>query len=199
MAFKTFTSATLSSSDVNTYLQRQVLIVCASGSRPASPNEGMAIWETDTDKLLVYTTATTGWVPPWNAPWGRVGSASTATAQSGVGASLTDLTSLTMNVTLVANRYYRATLHVPYTQVTTAGTADFVILNGVTGIGGFAATLAATEYATASISCLFTASSGAATIKGQAKTTAGTVTTNVTANSPALLVVEDVGPSAAPA
>lgn len=47
--FKTFTSATLSSSDVNGYLMRQAVIQCTSTTRPSSPHEGMVVFETDTE------------------------------------------------------------------------------------------------------------------------------------------------------
>jgi hypothetical protein len=55
MAFKVFTPGVLTSSDVNTFLMRQAVIVCTSTTRPASPNEGMTIYETDTDSYAVYT------------------------------------------------------------------------------------------------------------------------------------------------
>lgn len=55
MAFKTFLDlATLPASDLNTYLMKQAVIVCASGTRPGSPVEGMTIYETDTDIYRVY-------------------------------------------------------------------------------------------------------------------------------------------------
>jgi hypothetical protein len=60
MAFKTFAPGVLTSSDVNTFLMRQAVIVCTSSTRPASPNEGMTIFETDTDFTLQYTG--TAWV-----------------------------------------------------------------------------------------------------------------------------------------
>ena len=55
MAFKTFSPGVLTSSDVNTFLMRQAIIVCTSATRPAAPNEGMTIYETDTDKVLSYS------------------------------------------------------------------------------------------------------------------------------------------------
>ena len=63
MSFKTFTSATLSSSDVNTYLMKQAVIGCTSSTRPTGV-EGMTIYETDTDKLLTYTGATWSSIGP---------------------------------------------------------------------------------------------------------------------------------------
>ena len=38
--------------------------VCTSSNRPASPFEGQMIYETDTDKVLVYNG--TAWYPNWN-------------------------------------------------------------------------------------------------------------------------------------
>lgn len=60
MAFKTFAPGVLTSSDVNTFLMKQAVITCTAATRPASPNEGMTIYETDTDATLQYTG--TAWV-----------------------------------------------------------------------------------------------------------------------------------------
>jgi hypothetical protein len=54
MAFKTFAPGVLTSSDVNTFLMRQAVIACTSSTRPGSPNEGMTIYETDTDSYKLY-------------------------------------------------------------------------------------------------------------------------------------------------
>jgi hypothetical protein len=61
MAFKTFAPGVLTSSDVNTFLMRQSVIVCTSSTRPGSPNEGMTIYETDTKNYLTYSG--TAWIP----------------------------------------------------------------------------------------------------------------------------------------
>ena len=44
--------------------------VCTSATRPASPYEGQMIYETDTDKVLVWNG--TGWYPNWNTAWGLI-------------------------------------------------------------------------------------------------------------------------------
>lgn len=59
MGFKTFTSAVLTAADVNDYLMEQANIVCTSATRPTA-QEGMVIYETDTDRVLFYNG--TGWV-----------------------------------------------------------------------------------------------------------------------------------------
>lgn len=61
MAFKTFVALDpFLASEANTYLMKQAVIVCTSGTRPGSPVEGMVIYETDTDRILVYNGA--AWV-----------------------------------------------------------------------------------------------------------------------------------------
>lgn len=67
MAFKTFAPGVLTSSDVNTFLMRQSVIVCTTVTRPASPNEGMTIYETDTDEIRTYNGSV--WKITGPAPW----------------------------------------------------------------------------------------------------------------------------------
>jgi hypothetical protein len=58
LAFKTFNVGdVLTASDVNTYLMKQTNIVCTSGTRPGSPVEGEVIYETDTDRFMVWDGA----------------------------------------------------------------------------------------------------------------------------------------------
>ena len=55
MPIKTFTAGEiLTAADVNTYLMRQAVITCTSGTRPTSPSAGMVIFETDTTRLMAY-------------------------------------------------------------------------------------------------------------------------------------------------
>src|SRR5690606_7269471 len=69
MAFKTFTAGSvLTAADVNDYLMKQVVITCTSGTRPGTPNEGMTIYETDTDRLQVYD----------GSAWSEIGIGSTS-------------------------------------------------------------------------------------------------------------------------
>ena len=48
------TNELLTSSDVNTYLMKQALITCTSGTRPSSPVTGMHIYETDSTAFLKW-------------------------------------------------------------------------------------------------------------------------------------------------
>lgn len=59
MPFKNFVIEEGESSDINTYLMRQMNIICTSSTRPSSPISGMRIFETDTLKDMVYDGS--GW------------------------------------------------------------------------------------------------------------------------------------------
>lgn len=71
-------------------------IVCTSTTRPASPYEGMFIYETDTDRTYRYTGS--AWQLPHNIPWGWLGKTEQTTLTSGVGTGGTDFCSLTVTV-----------------------------------------------------------------------------------------------------
>ena len=208
MAYKTFTAgAVLTASDVNTYLAKQAVIVCTSTTRPSSPPEGMVIYETDTDKLLGYTTATTGWVPPWNLPWGYIGTTSntSGTNQTGIGSSTTDVSSCSVTWTAVANRVYRISGIVPaYKQTTADGyvtlsitdssnTAKRQTSNLVESAGsGENRTLSIVHFETGIAAGSQTRKLRITTSAGAGEITAGsTFFPNIT--------VEDVGPNGAPA
>lgn len=45
----------LTAADLNGYLMDQAVIKCTSATRPASPDEGMTVYETDTDRYSTYT------------------------------------------------------------------------------------------------------------------------------------------------
>lgn len=84
-------------------------IVCTSGTRPSSPTEGTIIYETDTDKVLVWNTV--GWVLPRNFAGGILAMASgpdqigTGDIAAGFGAEIAVFT--TPAVQTFANRRYR--------------------------------------------------------------------------------------------
>ena len=65
-------SATASASQLNSIAQ-QVVITCTSGTRPGTPSEGMTIYETDTDRLLVYS----------GSAWVRLGVHSSSSGRTG--------------------------------------------------------------------------------------------------------------------
>ena len=203
MAFKTFTpGATLTASEVNTYLAKQSVIVCTSTTRPSSPPEGMTIYETDTDKLLTYTTATTGWQPPWNMPWGYIGAVSLA-ANSPAVSAIADVAGLSLTWTAVANRRYVVRFDSDIV-VNNSGNQMGVYLTNGAGTG-FRRSLftspAASAYGTVGMAALLSGlGSGSQTAKIRIECTGGgTALTVASPTFPSVLIVEDIGPSGAPA
>jgi hypothetical protein len=94
MPFKTFAPGVLTAADVNTFLMRQAVITCTSTTRPASPTEGMTIYETDTDDFRFYTgtawrelltTEYVPWTPAWTARLGTNPGAPSTTFNPGDG------------------------------------------------------------------------------------------------------------------
>lgn len=50
----------------------QSIVRTDSAHTGITPTAGRCIYEQDTSKFLTYTTAATGYVAPWNLPWGSV-------------------------------------------------------------------------------------------------------------------------------
>jgi hypothetical protein len=202
--FKTFTAgAVLTASDVNTYLAKQAVVVCTSTTRPTSPPEGMAIYETDTDKVLVYTTATTGWQPPWNLPWGRVGS-NTGTATTNIGTSDVDLSNMSVSWSAVQNRRYRVSVQATIIAPST-GTDCNVFLSITDGSNVVQTTAAQTaglllSYSPMTVVDIFSYTSAAATVfrKARARVSASSSNSVYLSHVPTILV-EDIGPVSSPA
>jgi hypothetical protein len=103
--------------------------VCTSTTRPTAPYEGQHIYETDTDKVLVWNG--TAWYPNWNLPWGVAGDTG-ATASTAFVAN-TELSVLTLSTTIYAGRKYQifGKLAVQYGTSATVGAALFVTANSV--------------------------------------------------------------------
>jgi len=109
--FKTWsTGDVLTAADVNGYLMKQAVITCTSGTRPASPVDGMLIYETDTKYFRSYDSANTAWqikgVNDSSFPivW-RYGNGST-TDTTGIGSTETTVLTVSSS-TFKANRAYR--------------------------------------------------------------------------------------------
>ena len=202
MAFKTFTDGVpLPEGDLNDYLMRQCVITTTSGARPSSPTEGMTIYETDTDKLLVYTTATTGWVPPWNLPWGYITANSSATAQTGISA-VTDMNGTAVTWTALAARRYKVTMSGAVYGGTAGDSIGVQIVDGATALQRLwsAAITDSNLVMNWQLELIVTGLSGSQEWKARLLRNSGvgvmaTYTTGVTN----LAVVEDIGPYGAPA
>ena len=114
--FKTFTAASvLTAADLNNYCQTQsVMYFATTAARDAaitSPVAGMVAFIDSGDAnegLYVYHGATGGWRkgPGWNAPWGVMGVSLTTATTSSTTATAID-TGLSIAYSHVANRRYR--------------------------------------------------------------------------------------------
>lgn len=204
MVRKTFTGTVLSSSDANVYWMQQVVDKCTSGTRPSSPTEGTVIYETDTDRLLIYTTATTTWRQPWNMPWGYIASAKVTANQTGITA-VADLTSLTATFTALSTRRYKYSAHLNVTSNTANDYFQAQIADAASS--QLFQTLQNTHVTANNdlgydFSWFETGVSGSITRKlrlGRAGASAGTLAISASSTQECTFLVEDIGPSGAPA
>jgi hypothetical protein len=202
VAFKTFAdAATLPAADLNTYLMGQALVKATSSTRPSSPTEGSAVYETDTDKLMIYTTATTGWQPPWNLPWGYITSASSTTAQTGI-TTVTDMNGSTVTWTPVAGRRYKVTMNGVVYGDTVDDYVNVQMLDTSAAIARLFTSVITTSNAAMNwhLETIVSGLSGAQTWKARLlrNSGSGTMATYMSGGAATAAYVEDIGPSGAP-
>lgn len=160
-----------------------------STNRPASPFAGQMIYETDTKRLQVYNG--TDWNP--NQAGGQLGYAEkTATNQTGISA-ITDLTGITVTVTVGTNRRIKVTGHCGVQQITGAGTGEITIREAAVSLARGYRTLATNDFATLDPVYISTPSVGSHTYKLSMATTANTINTVYGTDNPAFILVEDIG------
>lgn len=178
-------------------------VVCTSTTRPTTGLfQGMRIYETDTFATLVWTTATTGWRPPWNMPWGRVASTKITAVAGGYTGTVVDVTGLSVSVNFVAGRRYRIQIQ---SEVSSSVVADVGVMqltdSSNTQLGravqyyshGGAHTLHVLHEETAASSATVTRKARYSRALGS-----GTHQIEASATSPSWLIVEDIGPAANP-
>lgn len=193
----------LTAANLIDYVQKNVVIPCdSSADYPDSSTrrEGMTVYDKNLDKLLVYTTTTTGWVAPWNLPWGWIGQSKITANTAATNANIT-----TYSLAAVANRRYRITATAGSVQSSVAG-----------DIAGLQVQIGGTTVSAVNIDCrlVTTGTSGGTTVAtyeptssatvtvamyGARVTGTGTITWGGSSTIPLTLLVEDIGPSGAPA
>jgi len=126
-------------------------------------------------------------------PRGWIGSASPASDQSGIGATMTDVTGMSVAFTADATRRYRTTV-VLTCYPTSAAAVVVQITNAAGGLlrRSFTTVGAANAYMNITVVGVESGISGAQTRKVQANTSAGTLVI-YSATTAALIVVEDIG------
>ena len=174
--------------------------VCTSSTRPASPYEGQAIYETDTDKVLVYNG--TAWYPNWNTAWGQVG-LQTLTSIFTTSATHTTFqdNAMTLTINEVSGRIYQITAYSNlYPSAGLQGT-NLRILRAATTLkqANFSSTVmdAGVGFAVVVSHTYTSVASGSATYKVQiaALTSNTAVTDYADATFPRQFVITDIGPA----
>lgn len=171
-----------------------------------TPYDGQGAYLNDgTAAEGVYWYNGTNWRLPWNMPWGVVGVATKSANQTGIGSSATDVTSLSVGWTAVANRYYRTTVIIPvFSQITSNGIVNLHITDNTSPTPvikqsvNFQAT-AGTDVNIQSFVVESNIAAGSATRKARILTTGGSGTITSSSTNVPTIVVEDLGPSGAPA
>jgi len=177
--------------------------VCTSSTRPAVPFEGQMIYETDTDKVLVYNGS--AWYANWNLPWGMVTRATSSTDYT-LTTSAAIATDMTVTFTAIANRYYKITYMEPQCQtagVTNGDTNAQIRVTNAAGTllnqGWLRSQAASQTVGTITLVSTSTFTAGSTTVVGCAKTSSTTsapvLGRGAAAAGNALLLVEDIGPA----
>jgi hypothetical protein len=172
-------------------------VVDSAATRPASPFEGQMIYETDTDKVLVWNGS--AWYPNWNTAWGSVGYvALTSLSQTGITTAV-DITGATITFTAIANRRYKASWSL-YTNTSAASATTNVILDeGATTLQQSTATASPTATIGTYVNGMYigTHAAGSVTWKLRVQLQAGTGTISAEGGStyPAVFGIEDIGPA----
>lgn len=115
----------LTAANATDYWSKQVVIICTSGTRPTA-REGMVIYQTDTDTLLVYVTA---WceITPYNATSGTTtvstttSTSYTSTLADGLTTAVTVTTGTEALVTFTVNPVYQTTGGIGYVAYAVSG------------------------------------------------------------------------------
>ena len=163
--------------------------IATSASRPSLPFKGQHIFETDTNKLVGFGGV--DWAP--RDAGGQIGYAQAVVSQ-GPFSALTDLTSLTVPVTVGTGRRIRIT---GQTYPSTSDNASRVTLSINEGVTQFqeASIVPNSSAISLGLQIVFTPTVGSHTYKlSMARTVgAGTITNNANPTFPSFILVEDIG------
>ena len=162
--------------------------VCTSTTRPASPYEGQVIYETDTDKVLVYNG--TAWYANWNLPWGYLTHSTLAANTSLTAANPTTI--FNISYTHINNRRLRVSLNFSCSLNAATNTACRLQVGGTT-----VAYLDLPSYnpPSYSVSAYATSTGSSQTFNVALLYGATPSSVSIAASSVAQIIVEDIGPA----
>ena len=169
--------------------------VCTSSTRPATPYEGQMIYETDTDKVLVWNGS--AWYANWNLPFGIVGLTSSTTSTTATSEAV--FISSTA-FTAIANRYYKITFYCGDMKSSTSNTyLEIAIRKGTTTAGTQLARSSILvgantgQFTSGTVVSITTLTAGSQQVCGTVFAGLGTGSFNASATQPAFILVEDIG------
>ena len=189
---------------LSTVLGAQSLVkpgVCTTATRPASPYEGQMIYETDTDKVLVWNGS--AWYPNWNTAWGLVALTSSQTSSASINTTETAMLT-SSSFTAVANRYYKLSYYEPFVQPSSPAPGYMTFRIRLTNTSGTTYQYADIEPIGAGIDgqmihlqVITTLTAGSTVIVGTGKTSTNTFLAygGAALGATRQLIVEDIGPA----
>lgn len=185
-----FASAAARTSAIGSPVQGQPTYVTYDSANPT------------TTGFQIYAGSTDGYRPPWNMPWGILGTAFVSANQTGI-TSVVDLTGLTITVTVPVNRWIRISANGLVFSATagTVTTSGAVIVEGATQLQScIGNAVPATGATFGPLVTTISPSAGAHTYKLRASvnTGGGTMALVAAATGRAELTVEDCGPNGNP-
>lgn len=178
-------------------------VIDNTAARPASPYEGQAVYQKDTDEFLLYNGSV--WYPAWNTAWGVVNTTSGGTNNKGyknnfpnsstTAGTTIDISNSSMTFTGVSGRLYRCSAHGQADSTSASGMASFFITDASNNVKqrvyiNITNSAGSSHFA---ISYVFTAST-ATTLKLRLTATTGTCGV-FAADSNGSMVIEDIGPA----
>lgn len=179
-------------------------VVTSASFYPTPPFTGIGVYRRTNDAnegVEFWNSAAAAWRKPWNMPWGVIGTPAAITSSQGSITAVTDITSLSVAFTAVANRLYRVTLDAQSVQSTVTTDRVDVILADVSNNVLLTHNYPVSQPCGVSlVKTLSGVSAGSYTVKARCQRGAGTGTVqwNAAATAPSLLLVEDIGPNGAP-
>lgn len=128
-------------------------------------------------------------------PGGFLGHAQAVANQASIGVGPTDVTSLSIGVTVAASRRIKVTAKFVTSQQTSIAIQTMRIQEGGTELQRSVSSPGVGEFVSTLLVAFLTPSAGAHTYKLTAGTSAGTMTVEAAATYPAFILVEDIGPA----
>ena len=168
--------------------------VCTSSTRPSNPYEGQQIYETDTDKILVWNG--TAWYANWNTAWGNVGYVFSTGGWQTLTTTIADISGASVSFTAVSGRLYKVTYNAIVQKISTTGTVNITITDSSnTTLFNSFSTITTNLFLNYSLSTVLTGLSGSVTIKARGATGSGSANLFRDTTYPTSFVVEDIGPA----